>query len=370
VRLLQVINTLEPAGAEVLLRDITLRLAHRGFETEVYLLRSTGGPLEQSLADAGIATYRPPVGTVRSPRQAVALARHLRAHRYDVIHAHLFPAQLWVALAARLAAIPTRLITTEHSTHTRRRRFLFKPLDGWMYGRYRHVVCVSESVAQALAGWLPATGPRLSIIPNGVDVERFVAAEPVEREDLLTCDAPIIMMVGRLDPEKDQRTLLLALTHVEGAHLVLVGNGSTQGELERLAAELGIAGRTHFLGSRGDVERLLKVADIYVQSSHWEGFGMAALEAMASGAPVVASRIPGLADVVNSAGVLFEPENAEDLAQQLRALLNDPARRAELAKQGRARADEFGIERTVECYDALYRETCGVTIDPRSPDAR
>jgi len=85
---------------------------------------------------------------------------------------------------------------------------------------------------------------------------------------------------------------------------------------------------------------------------------------------VVASRIPGLMDVVNSAGVLFEPGNAEELAQHRRALLADPARRAELAKRGRACAEQFRIERTVERYGALYRETCGVKTNPGSPAAR
>ena len=370
MRLLQVINALQSAGAEVLLKDITLGLAHRGFETVVYLLRSTGAPLEHALAAAGIRIYRSAISSVRSPRQGVALARHLRAHRYDVIHAHLFPAQLWVALAARLAAIATPLVTTEHSSHNRRRRILLKRLDGWMYRRYTDVACVSQAVADSLGSWIPEIRPRLSVIPDGIDVDRFATAKPSDQNQLLAIDGPIVMMVGRLDPEKDQATLLRALRHLDGAHGVLVGDGSKRSELEQLAARVGIADRTHFLGSRDDVERLLKRAVIYVQSSHWEGFGIAALEAMASGVPVVASRIPGLMDVVNSAGVLFEPGNAEELAQHLRALLADPARRAELAKRGRACAEQFRIERTVERYGALYRETCGVRRNPRSPAAR
>jgi len=165
-------------------------------------------------------------------------------------------------------------------------------------------------------------------------------------------------MVGRFDPQKDQGTLIRALGRLDGAHLVLVGEGATRPEAERLAARLGLAERTHFLGEREDVEGLLKLADIYVQSSNWEGFCMAALEAMASGVPVVASRVPGLTDVVDPAAVLFEPGDEEELARHLDALLRDPARRAELAGRGRARADEFRIERTLDRHESLYRQIC------------
>src|SRR5207249_6829387 len=182
--------------------------------------------LERALAHQGISTFRSSIGSVRSPRQPVPLAGHMRAHAYDVIHAHLFPAQLWAALAARVAAPRTPLVTTEHNTHTRRRRLLFKPLDAWMYGRYAHVLCVSQSVAESLASWVPAAGPRLSVIPNGVDVRRFAAATPSDRNELRATDGPIIMMVGRFDPQKDQGTLIRALGRLDGAHLVLVGEGA------------------------------------------------------------------------------------------------------------------------------------------------
>src|SRR5207249_4697898 len=134
VKVLHVINALERAGAETLVADLAVGLARRGIESDVYLLRSTRSSLERALARQGISTFRSSIGSVRSPRQPVALAGHLRAPAYDVIHAHLFPAQLWAALATRLATPRAPLVTTEHNTHTCRRRLLFKPLDAWMYG--------------------------------------------------------------------------------------------------------------------------------------------------------------------------------------------------------------------------------------------
>jgi len=369
MRLLPVINPLDPAGPEILLRGVALGLARRGVETAVYLLRSTDSPLERGLAEAGIPLHCSRAGPVGSPQQVVALARHLRAHAYDVVHAHLFPTQLWGALAARLAAPRTPLLTTEHATHNRRRRRLLQAMDRWMYGNYRHVVCVSHAVAAALARWVPAVEPRLRVIPNGIDVGRFAGAERGDPQRLLGVAGPVLMMVARFEPARDQATLLRAMRHLNGAQLVLVGDGSRRAEHQRLAAALGVAERCHFLGTRKDVERLIKLADVYVQSSHWEGFGIAVLEAMASGVPVVASRVPGLVELVDSAGVLVEPGNADHLAQVLNALLRDPERRAELARRGRARADAFRIDGTVDRYHSLYREVCRAPADRRaSPD--
>src|SRR2546426_861582 len=359
MRVLQIINALEPAGAETFLRDLTLGLARRGIEPTVYLLRSTGSALERSLGEAGIPMHCSPAGPPRSPRHVVALARHLSGHAYDVVQPHLSPSQLWAPLAARVAGIQTPLLTTEQSTRNRRRRLVFKPVDKWMYGHYAHVACVSHAAADALARWIPAIAPRLLVIENGIDTSRLDGAPRGDRKAVLGFEGPVVMMVGRFEPARDQATLLRAMHHLDKAHLVLVGDGSRRAEHERLAETLGVAERCHFLGKREDVERLIKLADVYVQSAHWEGFSIAVLEAMASGVPVVASRVPSLVELVDSAGVLFELGNAEDLAGCLNALLRDPVRRAELARRARTRAAEFRIERIVDRYHDLYRQVCG-----------
>src|SRR3989441_33036 len=307
MRVLQVINTLEPAGAETFLRDLTLGLARRGIEPTVYLLHSTGSALERSLGEAGIPMHCSPAGPPRSPRHVVALARHLSGHAYDVVHAHLFPSQLWAPLAARVAGIQTPLLTTEQSTRNRRRRLVFKPVDKWMYDHYAHVACVSHAAAEALARWIPAIAPRLLVIQNGIDTSRLDGAPRDDRKAVLGFDGPVVMMVGRFEPARDQATLLRAMRHLDKAHLVLVGDGSRRAEHQRLAQTLGGAEGCPLLGRRGGVEQLIKLADVFVQSSHWEGFGIPVLEAMASGVPVVAPRGPGLGEVVGAAGGLFEP---------------------------------------------------------------
>ncbi|MGH9669124.1 MAG: glycosyltransferase, partial [Terriglobales bacterium] len=125
--------------------------------------------------------------------------------------------------------------------------------------------------------------------------------------------------------------------------------------LEALAASLGIWERVHFLGRRADVPQLLKLADVYVHSSHWEGFGIAAVEAMAAGLPVIASDVPGLSQVVGSAGLLFPRGDADCLAGHISSVLASESLRRQLSQAGRERARSFSIEQSVEAYINLYR---------------
>ena len=162
-----------------------------------------------------------------------------------------------------------------------------------------------------------------------------------------------------MDPKKDHETLLRAVSLVPGVVLVLAGDGQLSEQLHTLADELGIASRVRFLGKRMDVPRLLKAVDVYVQPSLWEGFGIAALEAMAAGKPVVASNVPGLAEVIGDAGLLFSIGNAGQLAQHISTLLGDANYRQRLGQAAQKRSWMFSLDKTLDCYEKLYREVAG-----------
>ncbi len=358
MKVLQVINNLVVHGAQMLVRNMILGFARRGIECEVYLLRSTGSPIESSLLKRGVRLYFPLRASIYSPLHVRPLATHLRDHFYDLVHVHLFPAQLWVALAAKLANATARLVTTEHSTYNRRRRPIYRPMDRWMYAQYRFIASISEATTKALVRWLPELARKARTCPNGVDVDFFASAPASSKFDVLSLPdhCPVILSVGRLEFPKDNETVIRAMSLIQDAHLAVVGIGPRLEELESLARKLRVANRVHFLGQRTDVPQLMKAADIYVQSSRWEGFGIAALEAMASGLPVVASRVPGLAELVGDTGLLFEPGDHEQLAGHLDTLLNGAELRARLAKAGLPRAAAFSFDRTLDCYENLYRE--------------
>jgi glycosyltransferase involved in cell wall biosynthesis len=361
MKVLQVIDSLALGGAEVLVAELFTGFRSRSVQCEYYLLRSGKTPLEQKLVLQGARIYAPLRVSVYSPLHILALKRHLSTFQYDLVHVHLFPAQLWAACGALAARTTVPLITTEHSTRARRRTGCYRSIDRWMYRQYQYIAAISLGVADSLASWLPEVRTKVTECPNGVNIDAFALASKVDRRTLfrITSNLPAILCVGRLDTEKGHETLMRAISFIPDIVLVLVGDGPLLKPLRSLADKLGITSRVRFLGRRTDVPHLLKAADIYVQPSRWEGFGIAALEAMAAGKPIVASDVPGLAQVVGDAGLFFPPGDANQLAQRIGALLGDATLRKRLGDSARQRAMSFGIEKTLDCYEKLYRNVVG-----------
>jgi glycosyltransferase involved in cell wall biosynthesis len=358
MRVLHVIDSLPFAGVEVLLTELAPRLVERGFDASVALLKSLDSPLERRLRATGVHFLPTPDFGIYSARHVFRLAPYFQ--HYDLVHAYLFPAQLWVAMAATVARTHVPLVTSEQGTRNRRRRLWWRPLDRWMYRQYRSIICASEGIAASLRQWLPETTPRLCVVHNGIPLEQFERASKPERRSVLGCDCEnALVFVARFDAAKDHPTLLRALAGVPNAHLTLVGDGDQRPVIERMIAELGLAGRVHLLGRRGDVAQVLKACDLYVHCSNHEGFGIAAVEAMAAGLPVIASDVPGLAEVVEGGGLLVPPGDAPALQSAIEELLQSRERRAAVADACRRKARAFSIDETATRFAATYREVLG-----------
>jgi len=207
---------------------------------------------------------------------------------------------------------------------------------------------------------------RIVFIPNGVDTDKFRPRNPGE-EKVLPHDwpsgGPVVLTVARLVPEKAFEVLLKAwamvVRHHPEARLVIAGDGPLKATLLEQAVALGIADQVRFLGRREDVPDLLRAAGIYVSSSRSEGMSNSLLEALASALPVVATRAGAEEDMIEDGvtGLLVPPENPAVIAEALTALLNDPARRREMAERARARAlRDFPVSTVVEQYLRLYQE--------------
>jgi glycosyltransferase involved in cell wall biosynthesis len=352
MRVLQVIDSLGLGGAEVLVRNMAPRFLSRGIECDVVVLVRTSSSLEISLQTSGVVLHSTGIAKLYSPGQIVPLANLMR--RYDIVHAHLFPAQLWTVLAAARLKSRISVVTTEHNTWNGRRRWWLQPFDAWLYPHYQRIACNSNATAEELIRWCPGIAAKISVIPNGIPLEAFEMAEAVEMP-LLPLGAPRLVFVGRFEPQKDHATILRALTAVPKAHLLFVGDGPLRGQLENMAGSLGVAERVTFLGRRNDVPGILKASDIYIHSTNSDGFGIAACEAMAAGLPIIASDVPGLAQVVEGAGVLFPVGNEHALAREITALLSSTERRSQMSQSSRLRAREFSIDRTVDGCVELYR---------------
>ncbi|MBR1712006.1 MAG: glycosyltransferase [Alloprevotella sp.] len=357
MKILHIINTLDTAGAERLVVDMAVSMRRAGHEIGVLSVSSRETPFMQQLRDAGIK-----VATLgcheRNPLAVFRLRPYLRG--YDVIHVHLFPAQYWVAAARALFGSEAVFVTTEHNTYNIRCRFrLTTWTDRLAYRRYDAITCISPAVLAFMQERTQRRVP-LRLIQNGVDTARFSSASG-NRAALLPHvpqDAFVLMQVARFQPQKDQDCLIRALPLLpDDVHAVFVGGGEREAACRRLASELGVSGRTHFLGIRSDVPELLSVADVVIMSSHWEGFGLSAVEGMAAGKPVLASDVEGLAQVVGDERLLFIPGDASDLSKKVLSLRGNSGYLSERAAYCARRAEDFSIGRMVDCFLELYRET-------------
>lgn len=255
----------------------------------------------------------------------------------DLLHAHLPNAHVLAGLAGMMTARP--VLATIHS-----RRLSTLDLEVHRaLGTHLSVVC-RPTLFHALS--LGADPRRLTLETNGIDTETFRPRERIgalRRELGIPAEALLVGFVGRLSPEKGPEVFARAAMRVHhrlpDVHFAYVGEGPMAGELRTLAQQLGLAGRLHFAGSRGDMPQVYPEFDVQVACSHSEALPFALLEGMASGLPVVATRVGGIADVVEpgGCGALVEDDDCEAVARELLALLEDAPRRARLGQRARER---------------------------------
>jgi glycosyltransferase involved in cell wall biosynthesis len=225
------------------------------------------------------------------------------------------------------------------------------------------LLSVSERLADRMAEEFDVPRRTITTIPNGVDLQRFSAAE---RRRAPSTDAQArvtIGTIGRLVPVKDQSNLLRALAMLEagpaGVRASIVGDGPLRNDLDRERRDLGLEEMVQLPGFRADVEHALASFDIFVLSSQSEGMSNTILEAMASGLPVVATRVGGADELVQDGvtGLLVPAHDPAALAKALDTLVSDPGKRRQFGSAGRRRAlERFGLERMLNDYEHLYRD--------------
>ena len=360
MKVLHIINALAVGGAERLLVDSLPIMKSMGVDVSVVLLVSSGSNFEEQLRDAGITVEALNLRLGEyDPRMPFWLRRYVR--RADVVHVHLFPSQYWAAMA-HIACRKSVLITTEHSTsNTRARHWLTSVIDHWIYGMYDGIICISEATANFMRRRAPRS-VQIATIENGVvlpDVGKVAKDCGLKRADVVSgvADSDFLMLqVARFSDQKNQDCVIRALPLLPAnVHVAFAGYGVRLDACRDLAERLGVANRAHFLGMRDDIARLWSVADIGVMSSQWEGFGLAAVEGMAYAKPVIASAVPGLADVVKHESLLFAPDDEHALADKAMKLYSNQAHRKDLGEWCRQRAQMFDIRTMVGKYIEFYK---------------
>ena len=354
MKILHVITSLYTGGAERLMVDLLPTLSKdEDFQVDLLLINGVETPFKKTLEEAGIKVYALSMtNDVYNLRNIFRFRRFFADHDYDIIHTHNTACQLFVPMAKSLCHAGAKLVTTEHNTTNHRRtKWWLKPLDKWMYRQYAAIVCISDLTRHNLEQYLGTDCP-MHTIYNGVDTKRF--ARPVK--DISGQQDFVVTMVAAFRPQKDQDTLMRAFTHLEPNYrLQLVGGGQRGEELKALCRELGLEDRVQFLGVRMDVRDIMEQSDVIVLSSHWEGFGLAAVEGMASGRPMVATDGDGLRDIVGGAGLLFQPGDDRELASTIKRLCETPDYYREVALACQERAQHYDIGVMADGYSKLYR---------------
>jgi glycosyltransferase involved in cell wall biosynthesis len=234
----------------------------------------------------------------------------------------------------------------------------FRKVDKHIYKFYKSIVCISVEIKEILIRHTGLPLYRFVVINNGINLKDIYNASPVQREKIhgsLKPDDKILIQVAGFRKQKDQTTLIRALNLLpENVKLLLVGDGILKKECESLAIKLNLQKRVFFLGLRMDVPQLLKSSDIVVMSSNWEGFGLAAVEGMAAGKPVLASNVPGLAKVVEGAGVLFPVGDYVELSKLIQEFLAKPAYYQTVLNACQQRAESYDIHKMVNQLVELY----------------
>jgi glycosyltransferase involved in cell wall biosynthesis len=298
---------------------------------------------------------------------ALRLARFLRRGDVSILHTHLFEPSVVGMIAGTLAGTPRRVVTRHYSDyHTRIHKRLHVLVDRLCTRLAHAVVAVSDHTARHLIEVEHAPPSKIHVVLNGIDFDRVRASGPDTRSRLraefAVDGAYLLLIAARLHPEKGYEYLFRALPQVrKGVEkpvcLLVAGAGPFEAVYRQQVAALGCQEMVRFLGFRNDVPDLMTAADLVLLPSVAEAFGLVAAEALYLGAPVVATRVGGIPEIVRDGidGVLVPPADSGALADAIVELLSDEPRRLKLAGAGRAKVVErFRFEDMVRRYEQLY----------------
>ncbi len=366
IRVVHVIDHLGVGGAQQLLAEFAEHAPARGIQMSLAVL--AGDPncsLHEAIVDRGcsVHTLEPRRSQVLLDRSLVRrLAELLNAERADVMHAHLEYGTIIGVEGARRATAPS-VVTIHNAVLDFGRAGRLKQIAfDRALRRSSHVIACGDRVAavhQDRCGATPltvATNPVPTRSPAPSD-----ARQAVRGELGVVDDAIVIVSVGRITEAKGALDLVEAFAASSAsdrdAHLVYVGTGPESLAVERRAAALGIAGRVHLLGHRGDVTSVLAAADVFASAAHLEGLPLALLEAMQAGVAVAATDVGDVAVVLGggSRGIVVPPRRIEALATALSELIADEALRAQLAAASRTYlADTHDPGHWVDLHRTVY----------------
>jgi glycosyltransferase involved in cell wall biosynthesis len=352
MKILQVVTQMEAGGAQrvaSLLHDGFIDLGYHSELCFLYTKRPTF-PLTEEVSSL---FERVPNGSDYL-RIFSKLCCKLKAFQPDVLITHTHYANVMGQVAAALCGTRKR-IAVQHNplpSYPRIARWSDRILGS--VGVYSRIVAVSDAVVQTVADYPDRYRRLVTQIYNGLPPAPAREHEPDVRRSLRLPDgAPLLVNVARLSQQKNQSVLLRALQKISGVHLAIVGDGELRQKLSEEAHDLRVAERVHFIGEvpRDKVFSYLHAADAFVFPSIFESMGLAVVEAMQAGVPVIASDLPALREVLGEAGEFCNPIDADAWARAMRNSICSPTTAEVRVLLGRQRAQRFSLQGMMQGYE-------------------
>lgn len=356
------INIFAIGGTERQFVNVVQRLDGQKFDVHLACFKRWGEFLGEIEACARPLTdYQiNKLASYRTLRQQWRFANYLRQHRIQVVHTYGFYPNLFAIPAAKMAGVPVTIAairdTGAHITPLQRRA-------------QRMICAMADCVlvnANAVEQWLVGEGYRaekIRVIPNGIAFQPPDAPAGIRREFALPDDSRLIGVICRLNALKGVHYFVEAAAAVaarfEDARFLVVGDGTEKAALMAQSEKLGIARKVVFAGFRTDTPKMLPELSISVLPSLTEGLSNSLLESMASGVPVVATRVGGNPEIVvdGQTGFLVPPRNVDALARAMCELLEKPELARNMGQAGKERiANHFSVEQTVRRTEQLYAD--------------
>lgn len=324
--------------------------------------------IEPTMSSIDVTGFSLGIRRVLEPKTLLRLLRlvhYCRLHRIRVIQA--VRTDIIAVIVARLAGVPI-VLGAQRNVRSRERRNRYRWVRTLSERALSGVIANSQAAVDYRLTFSPLSPDRVFCVPNGLDLQKFDDDRQVDLAAVapgIPAEAPRLIIVSRLEIDaKGHRTLIEALKRpeLEDCHLLIVGDGPDRSRLEAMISDLHLGKRVHMLGHRNDVTAMMKLADIVVVPSNTESSPNVVLEAWAARRPVIASKVGGIPELIQSGinGELVPPGDPSALSVALKSLLADPSRRRSMSESGRALVEQrysaaVMASNTADVYDQLLR---------------
>lgn len=362
-QVMYVFASLPVGGAEELVLATVRHLNRKQFKPLVCSLTEKGPMGEQiERSDTEVFALHRMRAKWFDPGIILDLQRLFRLRNVHIVHTHLYHGGLYGRLAARLAGIPC-VIATFHNVYPKRR--IRHHLVNWVLAKLTdQIIAVSEAVRDDIVRHDRIPPSRIVVLPNALELGKFIRIDKSRaRSELgITGETFLIGVIAKLEIQKGHRYLLEALHLLKpldrAMKVLLLGGGTQEDLLRRMAEEMDLLDYVIFGGVRRDIPRVLSAIDLLILPSLWEGLPIVLLEALAMEVPVVATDVGGNPTIIipGKTGLLVPPADAGALAGAVGYAMANPDALKDMAKIGRSHVElNFSIESHVAQLEGIYR---------------